>query len=146
MFTSFKKAAASPTRTTLLAATGNIIGTATSNRIGSCSTKSTATTCTWSAREHIQTCSSWGRARLMQPGTSASHAIGIRCSRLDWGRFRFSKHLGHPPPTSATPFRTGSTYSNRRTLFDSDIAARTSSSRFGPKRWKGFVNRPSFDP
>jgi hypothetical protein len=45
-------------RTTLSAGIGNIIGIATWNRIGSCFTTLMGTTCTWSAREHIRTCSS----------------------------------------------------------------------------------------
>ena len=55
-------------------------------------------------------------------------------------------HPGEHWPEISDPFRTGNTGSNRRTSLDSDLAARTLSSRFRPKSWKGFVNRPSFEP
>jgi hypothetical protein len=81
--------------------------------------------------------------QITQPETSVSHAIWSKVSPTCLGPFQLQQALGpSTPPTSATPFRTGNTGSNRRTSLDSDLAARTLSSRFRPKVGRGF--QPSF--
>jgi hypothetical protein len=58
-----------------------------------------------------------------QPGTSFSHAIGVRCPRLAWVLFSFHKHLGHPHLQHQRPVQ------NWEHWFES-----THTTRFGSRR------------